>query len=313
MKDSVLTKIATTPLSFPYFDVEALRAIEPMDARFKVALFEVNDAVNKEYGFDLERVPEITLAQYQAGKYVAEKFDRLGMSQIRAAELSGIAKSMLSKYLKGKRPFAPGANLAAPFCYNVLAESCNKVMLGYDEIITLPSVYAETVRALASLDDDKKKELLRKAKVQMALYEQRNPTEIKNAPHRDLSQMIGERIFELIYDQGTHGYLLFGQDTPYGVRNFLRQFIVEDFKRESPRMGHLMYLAFETHMALDYFIAEDFTKFCKCYYKDGDQLIEVTDKEILQYIGICSSVPAEQKSRLMGDAIGASLAQSFTK
>lgn len=145
------------------------------------------------------------------------------------------------------------------------------------------------------------------------VIERRNPTGTKNAPHRDLSQMIGERIFELIYDQGTHGYLLFGQDTPYGVRNFLRQFMVADFKRESPRMGHLMYLAFETHMALDYFIAEDFTKFCKCCYKEGDRLIEITDKEILQYIGICSSVPAEQKSRLMGDAIGTALAQYFAK
>ena len=313
MKNSVLSKIAATPLSLPYFDVEVLRGVEPMDARFKVALFEVNDAVNKEYRFELDRVPELVLAQYQAGKYVADKLNRIGMSQNQAAELSGIEKSMLSKYLQGKRPFAPGANLAVLFCYNVLAESCNKVMLGYDEIITLPLVYAETARALAFLDDGKKKELLRKAKVQMALFERQNPTEIKNAPHRDLSQMIGERIFELIYDQGTHGYLLFGQDTPYGVRNFLRQFMVEDFKRESPRMGHLMYLAFETQMALDFFIAEDFTKFCKCCYKDGDQLIEVTDKETLQYIGICSSVSAEQKSRLMGDAIGAALAQDFTK
>lgn len=311
MKNSVLSKIAATPLSLPYFDVDALRAIEPMDARFKVALFEVNDAVNKEYGFELDRVPELVLAQYQAGKYVADKFAHIGISQVRAAELSGIEKSMLSKYLQGKRPFAPGANLAVPFCYNVLAESCNKVMLGYDEIITLPSLYAETARALAFLDDGKKKELLRKAKVQMALFERQNPTEIKNAPHRDLSQMIGERIFELIYDQGTHGYLLFGQDTPYGVRNYLRQFMVEDFKRESPRIGHLMYLAFETHLALDYFIAEDFTKFCKCYYKDGNQLVEVTDKETLQYIGICSSIHAEQKSKLMGDAIGAALAQVF--
>ena len=307
MKQSTINRILETPLTFPYFDVDALRALEPMDTRLKASLYDVTPKIEKEYGFDPERVPEIILAEYQAGRYITRKMKDKGISAVFAAELSGMDKSRMSKYLSGKRPFSPGAANIAPFCYNVVGESCNKVMFGYEESITLPSVYAETAKALLKITPEKKSALLRKAQVQMALYVKQNPNPVKNAPHRDLSEMIGERIFELIYDQGTHGYLLFGQETPYVIRNYLRQFCLEEFKSESPRLGYLMYLAFESRMALDYFVAEDFTKFSDCYYNDGDEKVQITDKDTLQYIGICSSVPSEQKIKLMGAAIGAGL------
>jgi hypothetical protein len=312
MRDSVLSRIASTPLSFPYFDVDALKAVEPMDARFKASLFEITDKAFSEYGFDMDRVPEIILAQYQASKYISQKMDSMGMSDAHASRLSGIARSMLSKCANGKRPFSPGAAVVTPFCYNVMNESCNKVLLGYTGQIVLPSVYAETAKALEVIPEERRESLLKKAKVQMALYERQNPSEIKNAPHRDLSVLIGERIFELINDNGTNGYLLFGQETPYGVRNFLRQFINDEFKRESPRIGHLMYLAFESEMALDYYVAEDFTKYTPCYYRQGEELVQVTDRSILQYIGICSSVNVERRIVLVGEAMGAALTQKVS-
>lgn len=307
MKQSTINRILDTPLTLPYFDVDALRAIKPMDARFKASLYEVTPKIEEEYGFDPDRVPEIILAEYQAGQYITKKMKAIGINAVRAAELSGMDKTRMSKYMTGKRPFTPGGANIAPFCYNVMAESCNKVMFGYEESIILPSVYAETAKALINISPEKKTALLHKAKVQQALYEKQNPNPIKNAPHRDLSDLIGERIFELIYDQGTNGYLLFGQETPYVLRNFIRQFYIERFKRESPRLGYLMYVAFESHMALDYFVAENFTQFSDCYYKDGDSKILIKDREVLQYVGICSSVPLEQKIKLMGAAIGAYL------
>ena len=312
MKSSILLKIETTPLTLPYFDLDAFRAIEPMTARFRASTGEVNEKTAQEFGLDTEHVPEIVLAQFQAGRYIARKMEGMGMSSVRAVELSGMDKTMLSKYLKGKRPFTPSASVVAPFCYNVMNESCNKIMLGFEGKIVLPSMYAETAKALSRIAPEEKAELLKKAKIQLALYEKQNPSEIKNAPKRDLSVLIGERIFELIYDKGTQGYQLFGSETPYPVRNFLRQFIIEDFKRESPRLGHLMYLSLETGLALDYFIAEDFTRYTPCYYTDGDKTVLIEDREILQYIGICSSVPVEQRSKLFGDAIGAMLGQQVT-
>ena len=312
MKSSVLLKIETTPLSLPYFDLEAFKSIEPMSARFKASRGDVSDKAAKDYNLDPEHVPEIVLAQFQAGRYVAQKMDQMGMSSVRATELSGIDKTMLSKYLKGRRPFTPSPSVLAPFCYNVMNESCNKIMLGFEGQILLPSMYAETAKALYAVSKSEKAELLKKAKIQLALYEKQNPTEIKNAPRRDLSSLIGERIFELIYDKGTQGYQLFGAETPYPVRNFLRQFIIEDFKRESPRLGHLMYLALESGLAIDYFIAEDFTKYIPCYYADGDKTVLIEDREILQYIGICSAVPVDQRTKLFGDAIGTMLGQQFS-
>ena len=295
MKASVMNQIYATPLTYPYFDEQALRAVEPMDVRFRISTLEVTEKIAEEYGFSLDRVPEMLLAQFQAGRHITQKMKSIGLSSVAAAEMSGMNKTMLSKY----------------FQYNVMHESCHKLMFGAEGEIMLPSVYAEMARAMAKIPAEEKEALLRKAKTQMALYEKQNPRDIANAPHRDLSEMIGERIFELSDDKGTQSYQLFGQETPYGVRNYIRQFIIEDFKRESPRMSLLMYLAFETGLALDYFVAEDFTKMVPCFYKSGDEVRELKDQTALNVIGICAALPAEVRSKLIGEVIGAGLGAEF--
>ena len=277
MKASVLNQIYATPLTYPYFDEDALRAVEPMDIRFRISTLEVTEKIAKEYGFSLDRVPEMILAQFQAGRHVTQKLKSTGMSSVTASELSGLDKTMLSKYGKGKRPFSPSVTVISPFAYNVMHESCHKLMFG----------------------------------AEMALYEKQNPRDIQNAPHREISEMIGERIFELSNDKGTQSYQLFGEETPYGIRNYIRQFIIEDFKRESPRLSLLMYLAFETGLALDYFIAEDFTKMVPCFYQAGDEIIELKDRTALSVIGICAALPVETRSKLIGEVIGAGLGAEF--
>jgi len=311
MKASVMNQIYATPLTYPYFDEQALRAVEPMDVRFRISTLEVTEKIAEEYGFSLDRVPEMLLAQFQAGRHITQKMKSIGLSSVAAAEMSGMNKTMLSKYFQGKRPFSPSAAVITPFAYNVMHESCHKLMFGAEGEIMLPSVYAEMARAMAKIPAEEKEALLRKAKTQMALYEKQNPRDIANAPHRDLSEMIGERIFELSDDKGTQSYQLFGQETPYGVRNYIRQFIIEDFKRESPRMSLLMYLAFETGLALDYFVAEDFTKMVPCFYKSGDEVRELKDQTTLKVIGICAALPAEVRCKLIGEVIGAGLGAEF--
>ena len=283
-----------------------------MDVRFRISTLDVTEKIAEDYGFSMDRAPEMILAQFQAGRHVAQALNGRGES-VRAAELSGIDKTSLSKFIQGKRPFSPGASILAPFAYNVTNESCHRLMFGTEGRIMLPAVYAEMARAMAKLPDSEKEALLRKASFQMALYEKQNPQEIRNAPHRDISTIIGERIFELIYDKGTQGYQLFGQETPYGVRNFIRQFILEEFKRESPRLSLLMYLSFETELALDYFVAENFTKWVPCFYQEGDEVLELKDPVTLNVIGICSALPPETRSKLMGEVIGTGLSLNFNK
>ena len=311
MRSGILNRINATPLTYPYFDEDALRAIEPMEVRFKISTLAVTDKIAEEYGFDLDRAPEMILAQFQAGRHVAQKLKSMGMSNLKASALSGVDPSMISNYIRGKRPFSPGAATITPFAYNVMAESCHKLMFGTEGKILLPSVYSEIVRAIKMISAEDKEALLRKAKFQMALYEKQNQQEIENAPHREVSTLIGERIHELIYDKGTQGYYLLGPETPYGMKCFIRQFIIEDFKRESPRLTFLMYLSFETGLALDYFIAEDFTKKVPCYYREGEKVLEVKDQTALKIIGICCSLPAEARCKLIGEVIGAGLGAEF--
>ena len=59
MRSSTLEKIYSTPLNYPYFDAEALRAIEPMDLRYKLSTLGVTDKIAEEYGYPFDRVPEM--------------------------------------------------------------------------------------------------------------------------------------------------------------------------------------------------------------------------------------------------------------
>ena len=311
MKERILNQIYGTPLTYPYFDEETLRAIEPMDIRFRVSTLEVTEKIAEDYGFSLDRVPEMILAQFQAGRHVADKLESTGMSKIAACELSGMDKTMLTKYTQGKRPFSPSATVIPPFAFNVMNESCHKLMFGTEGKVMLPSIYAEMARAMAAIPVEEREALLRKASIQWAIYEKQNPREVENAPHREVSKMIGERIFELSYDKGTQFYQVLGQDTPYYVRFYLSQFTIEDYKHESPRLSLLMYLSFETGLALDYFIAENFTKKVPCFYQAGDETIELKDQTALNVIGICAALPVETRSKLIGEVIGAGLSKEF--
>ena len=148
MKSSVLKKIYSTPLSYPYFDAQVLREVEPMDIRFRVSTLGVTEKIAEDSGFSLDRVPEMILAQFQAGLHVANALEGRGEGT-RAAEQSGIDKTLLSKYIQGKRPFTPSVPILVPFAYNVMNESCHKLMFGLEGKILLPTVYAEMARAMA--------------------------------------------------------------------------------------------------------------------------------------------------------------------
>lgn len=314
MKDNqLLMMVLRKPLTYPYFDINALRCVEPAETRYKAAVVELDSEEACVLGLPRDHVPEIVLAQYQAGKYLAKRLEEIGVSQVDVAERTGICKTMLSKYMKGQRPFSPNGELLTPLCYSILGESCHKVMFGIKGQIYLPNPYSAAAWALHQLSDEKRETLCRLADTQLKLYHKQNPSEIQYAPHRGISDVIGERIRELIYDKGVVGFELLGKDTPYQIRAFLRQFYLEAEKKEYPRLGILMYLALETGQALDYFIAEDFTRYTDCYYSDGDSWIQIEDMTILRFIGICASVTQEQRIKLLGTAIGTALGLEFAK
>ena len=87
MKASVMNQIYATPLTYPYFDEQALRAVEPMDVRFRISTLEVTEKIAEEYGFSLDRVPEMLLAQFQAGRHITQKMKSIGLSSVAAAQV----------------------------------------------------------------------------------------------------------------------------------------------------------------------------------------------------------------------------------
>ena len=52
MKASIANVIATTPLQLPYFDLEAYKSIEPMEARYRAAISEIDSKFAEKYGID---------------------------------------------------------------------------------------------------------------------------------------------------------------------------------------------------------------------------------------------------------------------
>ena len=94
MKASIANVIATTPLQLPYFDLEAYKSIEPMEARYRAAISEIDSKFAEKYGIDPEHVPEIVLAQFQAGLYINQKLKEKGIGHVEAAQLSSIDKTI---------------------------------------------------------------------------------------------------------------------------------------------------------------------------------------------------------------------------
>ena len=88
MKASIANVIATTPLRLPYFDLEAYKSIEPLEARYRASVSEIDSKSAEKYGIDPEHVPEIILAQFQAGQYINQKLKEKGIGHVEAAPVS---------------------------------------------------------------------------------------------------------------------------------------------------------------------------------------------------------------------------------
>ena len=84
MKDNqLLMMVLRKPLTYPYFDINALRCVEPAETRYKAAVVELDSEEACVLGLPRDHVPEIVLAQYQAGKYLAKRLEEIGIRSAR--------------------------------------------------------------------------------------------------------------------------------------------------------------------------------------------------------------------------------------
>ena len=337
MTSDVQKKIAGLELRFPYFDKGQLQAIGDSSDRYHIATIGTDEQLAEKYNLDPKRPPDLIAAQIMAGIYVREQFKERNIRPFETCQLTGIDNATISRNTNGVRPFSLMPSFLTPFCYNVLQESCHKVMFGEEGRIDLPKPYSMTARSLLSLDEPAREALLKYAQKKAEVYdsqcketmqtagagkkpeaeekhaenkrEKADQNMIPNAPRRDQLIIIRERIQTYLDDTGRRPVHFLGTDTPHVVRNIIRRLMLDIRENPTPRGTILMYLSFETGLALDYFIAEDFTKYVPCFYTDENgEKIELKDKRILQYLGTCAALPPETREQLMGRAIGSALA-----
>lgn len=336
MTSDFQNRIIAMDLRFPYIDKAEMMSITNSNDRYHAATAGLDAETAEKYGLDPKRAPDLMVAQFMAGKYIKERFVEDGLAANSVCEMCGMDKTLLSKCLGGSRPFSVTPSVLTPFCYNALHESCHRVMFGEEGRIDLPVPYSMTVKSLLSLDTDKRNAVLRygQKKAEMFDWEFRQLMESKNtdgmtepgggetqgnkkkrgmkyypnAPRREQFIIIRERIQMILDDTGRRPVHVLGPETPHILRKVIRQYMLESYEKALPRTSFLMYLSLELGLALDYFIAEDFTKFVSCFYTDdnGEQ-IELKDRDILQYIGTCAAVPPEFRAQMMGRAIGAAM------
>lgn len=336
MTSEVQNKTDAIELRFPYFDKAELQTVaDPVD-RYRIATIGVDEALAEKYHLDMNRQPDLIASQLMAGMYVRERMKAKQIRAAQATELSGINKTLLSKILNGARPFSIIPSVLTPFCYNVLLESCHKVMFGEEGRIDLPVPYSLTAKAMLGLDEPAREFLLGYAQKKAEAFDRQyresmnaaetdidteadagkneqdkkqNLKPIQNAPRRDQLIIIRERIQTFLDDTGRRTVQVLGTDTPMVIRNIMRRLMLDTSENPTPRATFLMYLSLDTGLALDYFIAEDFTKYVPCFYTDENGVrTELKDRRVLRYIGICATLPPESREQLMGKAIGAELA-----
>jgi len=336
MTSDFQNRINALDLCFPYIDKAELMSITNLTDRYHAATAGLDAETAEKYGLDASRLPDLMICQFMAGKYVKESLKELGRSANAACELSGMDKTLLSKYMSGNRPLSITPSVLTPFCYNALQESCHKVMFGEEGRIDLPVPYSLTAKSLLSLDAGERATVLRYGKKKAELFdwqfrqlmESKNPDSMTetggsktegnknkrgmqyypNAPRREQFIIIRERIQMVLDDTGRRPVHILGSETPHLVRKTIRQYLMEAYEKALPRTSFLMYLSLELGLALDYFIAEDFTKFVPCFYTDDNgKQVELKDKDVLQYIGTCAAVPPEFRAQMMGRAIGTAM------
>ena len=337
MTSDFQNRILAMDMRFPYIDKAELMSITNLTDRYHAATAGLEEETAEKYGLDPKRPPDLMVAQFMAGRYIKERLKKNGLTANAACDMSGMNKTLLSKCVNGDRPFSVTPSVLTPFCYNVIQESCHKVMFGEEGRIDLPAPYSLTAKSLLGLDAGERNAVLRYGKKKAEQFDRQfkqllesqnpdKPTEngadesegnknkqgvkyCPNAPRREQFIIIRERIQMILDDTGRRPVRILGPETPHLIRNMIRQYLQETYEKAMPRTSFLMYLSLELGIALDYFIAEDFTKFVPCFYTDDNsEQVELKDRDVLQYIGICAAVQPELRTQMMGKAIGTALA-----
>lgn len=297
----------------PYANYDEIRQIKSLNHRFILADDHVPSATEKGFEVPDDFISPLVTATWAAAQYITIQMRRQNIDRKYASAMSGIDTSLFTRYQNFDRPFTPTpANLSC-FCQNVMHESCHKVMFGEEGKIVLPYVYSMIFKDIGKLSSETINELLAQARKIQYEYETENPSKIINGPHRNQLEMLRERMEDLAIDVGRPCMFLFRNEEatePINKRLYATLFSIfadDESKHHEPTLPTLMYFSFETRYALDYFVSENFVKYCPIYVRKGKKEVRIINSQVLELIGICFEVDKERRAKILSDIFAAVL------
>ena len=292
----------------PYADYASVRNVKSLNHRFLLADGHEPSATEKGFTIPDDYIAPLVFAPWAAGQYSTIQMKKNGISSERASEQSGIDSSLFSRYQNYNRPFTPEPGNLSCFCQNVLHESCHKVMFGEEGKIILPHVYSAIFSELDRIPGRIMNNILAIARKADQEYEAEYPTELPNGPRRSQADMVRERMEDLAVDLGRPCMNIFKKDgDKQEVMNkrlyaiLFSIFTDNKEKRSESTLSTLMYFAFESEYALDYFVSENFAKYCPIYIWKGSKTVQVTDPRVLEIIGIAFKIDKKRRVELLSD------------
>ena len=292
--------------TMPYDNFDEVRKNKYLNRRFVLADDHVPSATENGYVIPDGYIAPLVFATWAAAQYITIQMKKKGITRKFASEQSGIDISLFSRYQNYNRPFTPTAANLTCFCQNVLHESCHKVMFGEEGKIILPHVYSAIFSELDRIPGRIMNNILAIARKADQEYEAEYPTELPNGPRRSQADMVRERMEDLAVDLGRPCMNIFKKDgDKQEVMNkrlyaiLFSIFTDNKEKRSESTLSTLMYFAFESGYALDYFVSENFAKYCPVFIWNGDKTVQVTDPRVLEIIGIVFEVDRARRIRIL--------------
>ena len=106
----------------------------------------------------------------------------------------------------------------------------------------------------------------------------------------------------LLDERGAGLENFFGERMPLRLRHSCMG-IFETHKVFSPQLSSVLFIAMQTGMGLDFFICRDFTQFTRCFFRDGQALTEIRDRDALRFIAAIFTVYEESRAKIAAPVV----------
>lgn len=244
-----------------YVDWETPMLREPSDFRYRSM---AGIASAEEYAAALMKPEDCEEFRKARDKAVKRVFDKMAADNIKSIELAekiGCSKSLISKMKNGNRTFSMPVETWEALSYDVMDISVHDLILGENRPLVLPKKYsipAAIIQKKVKITAQKK--LAQISKNSVLEYYTETQAQAVGGHHRDISELMRERITDIKEDYGFYNYQIFGSkydgmETPKSLKSGLAMFWSTSVV---PKHSFLCYASlYYKNQNLDYLVSED--------------------------------------------------------